>query len=190
MHVKGNPAYISTHSLWKFSGAGVGWGNSSSFSASTKFLILLLTCLLWFFSFLNLKQLFFSLMPFVYSPFLQRVWDSGDCIASEHSKFFKTTYEISLLISRLRYSQLFPPVWEFLLSSPLLDPLLPALCLYLPISSINLFCPYHLSLPLETYFFLYYWVQKYTFLGLNGLPSEQYFKSLLFHHQWLFKAFC
>lgn len=181
MLVKGNPANISTHSLWRLSGAGVGWGNSSHLSASTEFSILLLSCLPWSFFPQSPTQLFFHLMPLVYSPFLQRVWDNGDCIALEHSKFFKTKYEISQLISRLRYFQLLPPVWEFLLSSLLLYPpdfifletLRPALCLYLPISSINLFCPYYLSLLLKIYFFLYYWAEKYTLLGPNGLPSEK-----------------
>lgn len=173
-HVKGNVAYISTCCLGRFSGLGCGGGDSSRLSASTKFSILLLSWLMWFFFSQSQTQLLFPLIPFVDSPFLQRVWDNGDCIASEHGKFFKTKYEIFLLISRLRYSHLFPPVWEFLLSPLLLDPsdfivldpLPPALCLYLPISSIILFCPHHHSLPLETYFAYIIRQRNIFFLGL------------------------
>lgn len=149
-------------------------------------------------------------MPLPESTCAQPIFTKGlrkqrDWIATEQSKFFERNYGMSPLSSKLRSSWLSLPVVSLELSSPglpdsiFLYALPPAFYLssYVfyqhippPMSSTNISCPHHLSLPLESYFFLallcreiYFPLTDLLVFLLNSISEPTHF-----HNQWLFKA--
>ena len=98
---KGKPSIPSTHSVEFLRGrGGVGLANPAWFSASTKFSVLHLSRLMWFFFSQIEPSCFFFWChlhkTLVCSPFVtkgirkEKVW-----IATEQRKFFNTNYEMS-----------------------------------------------------------------------------------------------